>query len=163
MRLAEASSASVPYSPFSSICCQRCAHAKAFRVPSGCGFMVGAISLPSGATMRLRLPWRWNRMGMHRLTSPLGPDANLKRVLLHVHPLDEELDDAHLLGGEQLVPDRGEVGEQARDLALGDLLLTFALPSVPPSAAQPWPLDRARTGRRSGMSPLLTAFGTTWK
>ena len=41
MRLAEASSASVPYSPFSSICCQRCAHAKAFRVPSGWGLVAG--------------------------------------------------------------------------------------------------------------------------
>jgi hypothetical protein len=27
-------------------------------VPSGCGFEIGAISLPSGATMRLRPPRR---------------------------------------------------------------------------------------------------------
>jgi hypothetical protein len=35
----------------------------------------------------------------------LGPDAHLERVLLHVDPLDEELNDARLLGREQLVPD----------------------------------------------------------
>jgi hypothetical protein len=51
----------------------------------------------------------------------LSPDPHLQRVLLHFDPLDEELDDPRLLGGEQLVPDRGEVGEQARDPALGDL------------------------------------------
>jgi hypothetical protein len=42
---------------------------------------------------------------------------------LHVHSLDEELDDARLLGREQLVPDRGEVGARDRDLALGDLVV----------------------------------------
>jgi hypothetical protein len=52
---------------------------------------------------------------------PLRPDPHLERVVLHFDPLDEELDDPRLLGGEQLVPDRGEVGEQARDPALGDL------------------------------------------
>jgi hypothetical protein len=41
--------------------------------------------------------------------------------LLHVDPLGEELNDARLLGREQLVPDRGEVREQDRDLAFGDL------------------------------------------
>lgn len=45
---------------------------------------------------------------------PLGPDAHLERVLLNIDPLDEELDDPRLLGREQLVPDRGEVGEQTR-------------------------------------------------
>jgi hypothetical protein len=34
----------------------------------------------------------------------------------------EELDDTRLLGREQLAPDRGEVGEQNRDFALGDLV-----------------------------------------
>src|ERR671919_693267 len=37
-------------------------------VPSGCGFELGTISLPSGATMRLRPPGRWKRIGM-RTTS----------------------------------------------------------------------------------------------
>jgi hypothetical protein len=31
-------------------------------VPSGCGLVVGAISVRSGATIRLRPPRRWNRM-----------------------------------------------------------------------------------------------------
>jgi hypothetical protein len=39
----------------------------------------------------------------------LGPDPHLERLLLNIHPLDEQLDDARLLGREQLVPDRGEV------------------------------------------------------
>jgi hypothetical protein len=29
--------------------------------------VVGTISHPSGATMRLRPPRRWNRMGMHEI------------------------------------------------------------------------------------------------
>jgi hypothetical protein len=37
-------------------------------VPSGCGFEVGASSLPSGATIRLRPPRRWKRIGI-RTTS----------------------------------------------------------------------------------------------
>jgi hypothetical protein len=57
--------------PSSSIRCQRHARASALTsVPSGCGFEVGTISLPSGATMRLRPPRRWNRIGI-RTTSVL--------------------------------------------------------------------------------------------
>ena len=40
---------------------------------------------------------------------------------------DQQLDDPRLLGGEQLVPDRGEVGEQDSDLALGDLVPALSL------------------------------------
>jgi hypothetical protein len=57
----------------------------------------------------------------------LGPDPHPERVLLHVDPLDQELDDPGLLGREQLVPDRRKIGEQDRDLALGDLVLALAL------------------------------------
>ena len=90
--------------------------------------------------MRLRPPRRWKRIGIRttrvlpssRVSTPflmppssrllpqlpdqareaLGPDPHLERVLLHVDPLDQQLDDPRLLGREQLVPDRGEVGEQ---------------------------------------------------
>jgi hypothetical protein len=55
----------------------------------------------------------------------LGPDPHLQCVLLHVDPLNEQLDNARLLGGEQLAPDRGEVGEQDGDLALGDLAVAL--------------------------------------
>jgi hypothetical protein len=49
----------------------------------------------------------------------LGPDPHLDRVLLDIHPLDEELDDARLLGGEQLVPDdRRAVQSGSRTLDL---------------------------------------------
>jgi len=58
---------------------------------------------------------------------PLGPDGHLQRVLPHIDALDEQLDDSRLLGREQLVPDRGEVGEQDGNLALGDLVLGLAL------------------------------------
>jgi hypothetical protein len=45
------------YTPSSSIRCHRHARASALTsVPSGCGFEVGTIALPSGATMRLRPP-----------------------------------------------------------------------------------------------------------
>jgi hypothetical protein len=37
-------------------------------------------------------------------------------------PAREKLDDTRLLGQEQLAPDRGEVGEQNRNFALGDLV-----------------------------------------
>jgi hypothetical protein len=57
----------------------------------------------------------------------LGPDVHLKRILLHVDPLDQELDDPRLLGREQLVPYRGELGEKDGDLALSDLLIAFPL------------------------------------
>ena len=40
---------------------------------------------------------------------------------MHLDPLDEELNDPRLFGGEQLAPDRGEVGEQKCDVALADL------------------------------------------
>ena len=151
------------YTPSSSIRCHRHALASALTsVPSGCGFEVGAISLPSGATMRLRPPLRWKRIGI-RTTSvvpssrvsvgalgccrralsrrpgscryplaflpklsdqacqALRPDPHLERVLMHLDPLDEELNDPRLFGGEQLAPDRGEVGEQKCDVALADL------------------------------------------
>jgi hypothetical protein len=58
---------------------------------------------------------------------PLSPDPHLQRVLLHVDPLDQEMHDPRLLGREQLGPDRGEVGEQDGDLALGDVLIALAL------------------------------------
>jgi hypothetical protein len=94
----------------------------------------------------------------------LSPDVHLQCILLHVHPLDQKLDDPRLLRREQLVPHYGEVGEQDRGLALGDLVL--ALPLRRRFLLQR--LNRGRLivpgpGRRSGMSPLLTAFGTTWK
>ena len=41
---------------------------------------------------------------------PFGPDPHLEPVLLHVDPLDEQLNDAPVLDREQLVPDCGEVG-----------------------------------------------------
>ena len=72
----------------------------------------------------------------------LGPDPHLERILLHVDPLDEELDDPRLLGGEQLVPDRGEVGEQDRDLALGDLVLAL------PLRRRPGPRDQLRCSQQ---------------
>ena len=65
------------YTPSSSIRCHRHARASALTsVPSGCGFEVGAISLPSGATMRLHrrgscqlsrflhIPSKWMARGM---------------------------------------------------------------------------------------------------
>ena len=59
------------YTPSSSCLCHRQARASALiSVPSGCGFEVGTIALPSGATIRLRPPRRWNRMGM-RMASVL--------------------------------------------------------------------------------------------
>jgi hypothetical protein len=66
----------------------------------------------------------------------LGPDPHLERVLLHVDPLDEQLHDPSLLGGEQLVPDCGELGEQDGDLALGDFVLVIPLGRRPGSSDQ---------------------------
>jgi hypothetical protein len=66
--------------------------------------------------MRLWPPRRWKRIGIrttsvallpqfaYQAREALGPDSHFDRVLLHVHPF------------EQLAPDRGEVGEQFRDL-----------------------------------------------
>jgi hypothetical protein len=51
----------------------------------------------------------------------IGPDPHLERVLLHVDSLHEELDDPGLFGWEQLVPDRGKVGQQDGDITLDDL------------------------------------------
>ena len=87
------------------------------------------MALPSGATMRLRPPWRWNRMGMRTISvlpasepqrhslcrpllallaqltgqagEPLGPDPHLERVLPHVDPFHEQLDDPRLVGGRR--------------------------------------------------------------
>ena len=61
----------------------------------------------------------------------LGPDPHLQHFLPNVDPLDQQLDDASLFGGEQLVPDRGEVGKQDGDLALGDLVLALPLKRRP--------------------------------
>jgi hypothetical protein len=56
--------------PSSSIRCHRHARASALTsVPSGCGFDVGTIALPSGATIRLRPPGRWRaRSGLQRVS-----------------------------------------------------------------------------------------------
>jgi hypothetical protein len=145
-------SLTVTYTPASSCLCHRHARASALTsVPSGCRFEVGTISLPSGATMRFRPPrhpqTHWDphdergtvepclgALNHAAILSPccrylasqacqaLDPYPHLDRFLLHVDPLNEQLDDARLLGGEQLSPDRGEVGEQERHLAPGDLV-----------------------------------------
>jgi hypothetical protein len=44
------------------------------------------------------------RSSAAKLTSPLGPDPHLEGILLHVDPLDEQLDDAGLLGWEMSGP-----------------------------------------------------------
>ena len=121
----------------------------------GCDLELGLDPPPSCRLPLVALP----KFG-HQARKPLGPDPHLKRVLLHVDPLDEQLDAPSLLTWE-LAPNGGEVGEQAGDLALDDLVLALAL--CRRFLLQRRPLDRAGTGRRSGMSPLLTAFGTTWK
>jgi hypothetical protein len=50
---------------------------------------------------------------------------------MNIDPLDEELDDARLLGREQLVPDGGEIREQDGDLAFRDVVLTLPLRRCP--------------------------------
>ena len=50
------------------------------------------------------------RKSATRLAQSRGSDPHLECVLLHVDPLDEELHDLRLFGGEQLVPDCGEFG-----------------------------------------------------
>ena len=47
----------------------------------------------------------------------------IRRILRHIDPLDEQRDVSCLLGREELVSDPGEVGEQARDVTLADLVL----------------------------------------
>jgi hypothetical protein len=42
----------------------------------------------------------------HEARQSLGPDPHLKRVLLHVDPLNEELDDPRLLGRERVISER---------------------------------------------------------
>jgi hypothetical protein len=37
-------------------------------VASGCGLELGTIALPSGATMRLRPPRRWKRIGIRTIS-----------------------------------------------------------------------------------------------
>jgi hypothetical protein len=56
----------------------------------------------------------------------LGPDLHPERVFLHVDPLNEELANARLLGGEQLAPDRGEARGQHRYLVPGGFRLVSA-------------------------------------
>jgi hypothetical protein len=51
----------------------------------------------------------------------LGPDPHLECLLPYFNPLDEQLLDPSLIGGEQLAPDRGEVDGQVRD-SRGNLL-----------------------------------------
>jgi len=53
-------------------------------VPSGCGFEVDTISRPLGATMRLRPPRRWKRMGI-RTTSvvPFMPPSSQPAASAH--------------------------------------------------------------------------------
>jgi hypothetical protein len=88
-------------------------------VPSGCGLFVGTITLPSGATMRLRPPRRWNRIGMLRSSEEVLP--------LPV-PLDRErLQEPHEPGRRPAVEDpfydvRGKEGEaqHAADIGAAD-------------------------------------------
>jgi hypothetical protein len=84
---------------------------------------------------------------------------------MHVNPLDEELDDPRLLGGEQLGPDRGEVGEQYGDLELNPLLRNRELVAVAQVVSKDMPApksagarcDAFRLKRAAGPSSSTTA------
>jgi hypothetical protein len=61
---------------------------------------------------------------------------------VHVDPLDEKLDDPRVLGREQLVPDGGELSEENRNLALGDLVFAISL------RRRPGPGNQLRCGQQ---------------
>jgi hypothetical protein len=103
-------------------------------VPSGCGLIVGASSLPSGVTIRFRPPRRWKRIGIrttnvvpssfvstsascrfplnllpqlpYQACEALSPDPHIQRVLPDIDPLEEQLHDPSLLGGRCLLKKR---------------------------------------------------------
>ena len=118
------------YTPSSSMRCHRQARASAFRsAPSGCGFddghklaavrrhdaLAATAALeahrnphdergpikPGLDTARITLPFSRRRSRPPQACQALGPDPYLECVLLHVDPLDQELHDPRLLGGEQ--------------------------------------------------------------
>jgi hypothetical protein len=70
----------------------------------------------------------------NQVRQPLGPDPHLQRILLDLDPLHQELDDACLLGGEQLAPNRGEVGASPSPGA-GDQAGVIAMHHVDAEAA----------------------------
>jgi len=47
---------------------------------------------------------------------PIGAQPNVQPILCDLDPLDQELDDARLLGREELVPERVELQERVPDL-----------------------------------------------
>ena len=67
--------------PPSSMRCHRHARASAWtRVPSGCGFKLETMALPSGATIRLRPPRRWNRIGMRTTRVPPSSRLSMRSI-----------------------------------------------------------------------------------
>ena len=89
--------------PSSSMACQRRARASALTsVPSGCNLVVGAISLPSGATIRLRPPRRWNRIGIR--TTRVWPSSLVSRPCV-MQPFSRLLPKLPDEAGKSLGPD----------------------------------------------------------
>jgi hypothetical protein len=54
---------------------------------------------------------------------PIRPEPELDAVHPHIDPLDQQLDDPRLLGGEQLVRQRIELGKRRPDFVLGKVVL----------------------------------------
>jgi hypothetical protein len=93
-----------------------------------------------------------------RLMSPSALIRTLRAVSWTSTRSNEEQGDPRLLGGEQLVPGGGEVGEQHRNLAFGDLILVLALGRCPGPSNQL--RDRQQLLTWASTAPSTSAAGT---
>jgi hypothetical protein len=76
---------------------------------------------------------------------------------MNVDALDEQLDNPRLLDGEELIPDCRKVGQQDRDLALGDgVVLSLAAAQVRASSSG----AASSFCAWSSAAPSTTAAGT---
>jgi hypothetical protein len=85
----------------------------------------------------------------HQPGEPVGAQPDVEPVLGDLDPLDQQLDDARLLGREDLVPERVELKERVLDLRLGDGVVLAA--RGPPGA------DQTSGWRKTARSWSMTA------
>jgi hypothetical protein len=103
---------------------------------------------------------------------PVRAQADLDAVLPNVHSLDDELDDARLLGREELLPERIEADQSLPDLAFRNtaVMLTSSPPGADDDLGRREELTHLRhhhglnlprrdAADRAGVAPLLQDGG----
>jgi len=74
---------------------------------------------------RFSTPQGWPAEILHHARQPVGPKRDRDSIDADIYPLDQQLDDARLLGREEFVPRGIKVQEGVPDLVLADGWILF--------------------------------------